>query len=384
VTDPHLPDDLRRFWDELVRGEAATPGAIDPALANLIRQLHAQSDVPPLDPVYTKRLREDLMNQIGHAGTVPHTLFPAVPPASNGRAQPGSWQVSVPPETASRAQWRWGFAQLATAALLLLTLGLVYRALNPGRPSNGQPVPFPDLVARSATPAPGGTAEEALVTITLPAAAVPRGEGIGGGLNHDTLFPGTQSTWTSLPDACCPELRLEYVLEGTYTVRAEGTVQILRSGSGGAPETVPARTEVILGPGDALVSSTETAFDGANTGTTPTELLFWILTDANYPTGPIPAGWIAHNTDVQDQLAVPAGPATLRLRRVELAPDATLPTPPGALLFAVMLPGTPQVGRLPDGSVINVNRETVEVYVVTLEPAGPGDGTPLAGTPAPS
>jgi hypothetical protein len=56
--------ELRRFWDEIARGELARPGDLNPELAETIRWLHALDDVPPPDPIYATRLREGLMNAI--------------------------------------------------------------------------------------------------------------------------------------------------------------------------------------------------------------------------------------------------------------------------------------------------------------------------------
>ena len=151
MADPHLHDDVRRFWDELVRGGSANPGTpseIDPALVNLIRQLHAQREVAPPDSAYAKRLREDLMNQAGLVGAAPLVPFPAVQPVANGRTPPRGHARGM----VSQERRLWRFGPLATAVLLLVVLGLAYLALGPLRPGSDDPRVIPAVVVPAATP----------------------------------------------------------------------------------------------------------------------------------------------------------------------------------------------------------------------------------------
>jgi hypothetical protein len=96
-----------------------------------------------------------------------------------------------------------------------------------------------------------------------------------------------------------PGLCVHYVLDGTLTVRAEGTAQVLRAGADSTMEDVPAATEVVLGPDDT-----------------------WLLHhDAPFPPG----------------VDVPTGPATLRIRPVELPVDGRLSAPADGLQYGVTL-----------------------------------------------
>jgi hypothetical protein len=391
MTDPNLLDDMRRYWDELVQGKSAKPGELDPQLASLIQQLHAQRDVvPPPDPAYARHLREDLMNQTADAGTVPLIPPSVAVPAPNGRTQPRSWRASVLPGMESRTHRRWRLGPFATAVLVLLVLGLVYVVFGPGRADNSRPagipaVVFPTSTTIPPTPTPVAT-EETLLQVTIPADALPHGEGVSSGLAHFSIPPGTRSTWEPY---CCPGPMVEYVLEGTYTVRAEAAIQLVRAD--GTVEEVPAGTEVVLGPGDGLISRNETVVEAANTGATPVELLNWVLIEKGDFGGHSLLGWVDHMADVQGPLAVPAGPATLLLRRVELAPDATFPAPAaGTLRFGVTLPnnaaGTPvaaDLGQQSDGTIRTVGAEAITIYILTLEPAGGATGSPVASSPTP-
>src|SRR5687768_9598958 len=85
MDDARFRTELRHYWDEIARGEAATPGDLDPDLAALIPRLHALPDVPPPDPTFASRLRESLM----HATTTPLPLTdPRTNLGRNGQSAP--------------------------------------------------------------------------------------------------------------------------------------------------------------------------------------------------------------------------------------------------------------------------------------------------------
>jgi mannose-6-phosphate isomerase-like protein (cupin superfamily) len=282
---------------------------------------------------------------------------------------------------------RWAGIQLATALLLVVTLGLGYLALGPGMLNRDRPAELPALVMPT-TPTPGLIADEILLDLSIPAAAIPSGDGSSSGLLHATIPPGTQGSWQAPPGACCSGLRVDYVLEGSYTVRASGPVQVVRASGSGTPETVPADTEFVLEPGDAMIGPNETVFDAANTGSTPVQLLAWNFLAGAGPDAQVPSNWVQHDDDVSFGLSVPAGPATVRLRRITLAPEGELPSPRGVFQFAVTLPdnaaGTPvaaSLGKQSNGAIFNINREPANIYVLTFTPTGPETAM---STPAPA
>jgi pimeloyl-ACP methyl ester carboxylesterase len=61
MTDDRFHDDLHRFWDAVLHGEAAAADDLDPALVRTILRLHANDLVPPADAASVHRLREELM-----------------------------------------------------------------------------------------------------------------------------------------------------------------------------------------------------------------------------------------------------------------------------------------------------------------------------------
>src|SRR5215216_1417761 len=127
MEDARFRSELRRFWDAIARGEPAASGDLDPELVDTIRRLHALRDVPPPDPTYCMRLRESLM----HATSV--SLPPADPftqPVFNGQSAPPARPANL--AALPRPRGRWAVAQLATVALLLLTLISSLLVFGPG------------------------------------------------------------------------------------------------------------------------------------------------------------------------------------------------------------------------------------------------------------
>lgn len=392
---------LNRFWNELVRptGDPDAGGGLDPAAADAVRRLQTLGAAPP--PASSRErvrraVQANVRSRPTRGGETPMNqaarFAPTRPIAgSNGRpvALPlGRPLVVVPP--VSRGRRHWGGAQLATAALLLLTLGLGYLALGPGHADPDRSTMLPAAVGPAGTPAPDRAAAETLLRVTLPTTLVPQNGGGNSGLGRFTVPPGTRGTWTASAYGCCGGVRVDYVVAGRYTVWAEGPVQVVPAG--GTPETVLAGTARVLGPGDAMIAPNETGFTATNPGPAPAVVLAWNRLTGIGPDAQVPTGWLDETHDVQPNVALPPGPATLVLRRVELAPDATFPAPAaGTLQFGVPLPdnaaGTP-VAAYPivhrgDGAIHNVGRAAVTLCVLTLEPAKGEAGTPVAGVPTP-
>jgi hypothetical protein len=270
---------------------------------------------------------------------------------------------------------------LATAALVLLTLGASYVAFQQSHTNreSGQPASIPALVA-PATPPASRPAEE-LLDLPIPDEMIPRGDALGSGLGHETIPPGTTATWD------LPALHVDYVISGTFTVRSTRPTQVVRAGGGGKPESVRSGTEATLGPGDAMVAPRETTSDYANSGPAAAEILTWSMHEgASSTISSPPNEWVSHDVDTSPQPPLSPGAGRLRLRRIELAPKEELAPPPDTLQFAVTLPenaaGTPTPGSIEhrvsrSGAAIrNFGSEPTTVYVFTLEPAAAGAAPP--------
>ena len=383
--DPAITS-LGRYWDELLHGRPADCENLDPALAETVRQLHARDDAPGADAAFAARLLMDLEERMtttsGDLRTPTDPLRLSKMPSTNGRTPTSSLWLPLPPRTSSRL-WGWPKTHLATAALIVFTLTFAYLAFGPprfGRQDNL--LAGIAVVSTPATPTAATTAEETLLEIALPAGAVPAT--IYSGQNHYTIPPGSRGRWepTSFSATCCTGPRLNYVLEGTYTVRSEGPVQVLRNDTE-RWEDVPAGTEIVLEPGDALLSWMNDSFDAVNASSDPVELLDGILFDGGMTTDPIPQkssggpAWSFHDQDIMlTQQPVPSEPVILRLQKTTLPKGGVLPRPPGAILqLAVSLdPADVVTTENPHNpnpfELRNVGGEPATIYVLSLEPAG--------------
>ena len=108
-----------RLWDALATGTLPDPTGLDPALVETIRQLHALGAHARPDPRFAHDLEEVLMQTMPIGSAVPLPLGLTLTTVSNG-ARPVS---SLPGSPLPRpARSRLFLAQLATAALVLLTL----------------------------------------------------------------------------------------------------------------------------------------------------------------------------------------------------------------------------------------------------------------------
>jgi hypothetical protein len=252
----------------------------------------------------------------------------------------------------------------------------------------------PAVIATPATPAPGTTAEGTLVAFTLPE-GMP-GE-VTGGMNAYTLPPQSAGRWepTSMTATCCTGPRLNYIVAGTYTVRSDGPMQLLRGGGTGVPEEIAAGTEIVLSPGDALLSEMADPFEAANTGSTPVVLLDGVLFAGDSGSDPIPAEssgrpvWQYIDQDIMlGPQPVPPGPVSLRVQQATLEPGAVFPRPPAASLQLAVAVEPDSLVLTASGSnerpfdLSNLSTEPVTVYILILEPSSEVDGSATAGTPA--
>lgn len=351
-------------WEAIRAATRSLPSQVLSAPGSVLDRLWVAMD--QMDPLEGHMVTERMPVQTSIPASIPRALSRPAPlgPHSTGDAGQAYGLDAL----------RHVLAMLATAALVLLTLGASYVAFqrsHTGRES-GQSVSML---------APGRPAEETLLDLAIPREMIPRGDAPGSGFIHYTLPPGTTTTWDS------PALRIEYVLAGGYTVRSQGPMQVVRAGGSVEPASIPTGTETTLGPGDAMIAPRETTSIYITSGSDPVELLFWEVNEGEQAmTDPTPSGWITYDVDLNHQPPLPMGAGRLRLRRIELAAEEELAPPPGTLQLAVTLPentaGTPTAGHLEhrveaSGAAIRNSGPTpTTVYVITLEPAA-------AGTPMP-
>jgi hypothetical protein len=342
------------------------------------------------------------MNTVrGDLRTPTDALQLSMMPSTDGRTPISSPSFPLSPRRSSRRSG-WSMAYLATAALVVFTLTFAYLAFGPPRfsrqdePAAGIPAAFSTLASPPASPAAGPAMEAPLVEITLPAVGMPAT--IFGALSHFTIPPGSSGRYepTRFSDTCCTGFRLSYVLEGTYTVRGDGPMQVMRNGTDTWKE-MWVGTEIVVTPGDALLSRMEDSFDATNAGSTPVELLDGELFEGDPSTDPIPqdrsgaSAWRSHDQDILlTPQAVPPGLVILRLQQATLPIGGVLPPPPGVILhWAVSLDaGAVVITEKPDNpdafSLRNLGVGPATVYVLSLQSAGTeaeAASPPAAGTP---
>lgn len=393
---------LNRYWNGLVQpgGDPdADPGGLDPEVAGDVRRLQALGSAAP-PPSSRERVRRAVHAatraqpppsprpevRMAHAPAFDARPFAAPHRSVGGRPRPVVPAGGPPPAASPPTARRW-FAPAATALLVVLTVALGIRAFGPHPAEHGRPGSVPALVASPAVATPPATDAETLVEAAVPGSMLPAHPGAIWHFEHYTIQPYTPATrlvgatWDAAIGDCCPGLRFEFVLEGSYAVRPSGTATAVRAG-GGASE-VRAGDEVILGPGDALLSRSQDPFDAANVGPAPVELLTAVLTDEWNTTYSIPAGWELHDYDDAYDVAAPDSGGLVRLRRADLAAKTSIATPPGTIAqVAITTAANASLAKQADGAVRNIGNAALPAYLLSLEPADPALATPASSLAA--
>jgi hypothetical protein len=389
-----VPDDqaqeaeLNHFWNALTgHANGVDAAGLDARQAETVRRVHTMSRTfPPL----AARARIDAEMRVlykapanGKASLDPRRMqIIVLGPERHPDAYPPAVIVAPPAFQPTGARFSWAAMPLATPLLVLLTLGLVFLMVAPAR-LNGEIVPGIRSVFAPETVISGVTFEQTLFSSALPVEALPHGDRISGNLSHVTVEPGTASSWEPAPNGCCPGVRVDYVVEGELVVRPGGPARVMRSRADLSSERVAAGTEVLLGPGDTLMSRYEDPFESENAGTIPVRLLDWVFVDgfvtSNHGN---PSGWDYHfdGHSIFD-LVLGEQAATLRLDRVTLRPGAVLPVAPGdTAQFGLTLADDEPLGAGTDGTLENDGDTPITVHVLTVTPVAPGGGTlePLA------
>jgi hypothetical protein len=365
-------DAIDRFWDQIARNQSNAAGGLDPADAAAIRHLHVFDDRPGPNRVFRKRLREELM----HAHAIPVSSDPSSPFLPNRQTGQPQRVPAIPQSRVSR-RGSWALAQLATAALLLLTLGLGYLAVKPGG-SPGQLAGIPAILATpdQRVPATSPAAEASLQTIfamTLPEDALPSGPSLDIAIKPFALEPAVRAVSSAEQRDCCPGSEINHVISGDLTLQVDGPLRVVRAGSGGTPEVtedVPPGTAVILRPGDSAVFRFESAVQYANAGATRVQFVRGVLIP-NTGSLPVPQGIL----DIWgDDVAYPApipplGSVRVELGRVTLEPEGILAGPPaGGYRVAIAAKGGVSLAERSNGSFRNPTSEPVELVVMTVIP----------------
>jgi hypothetical protein len=380
-------DELSRFWNDLVEraaDDAAAAANVDPALIEAVRRFQALDTGPSPDPDFVRDLRAALVGepQTGRFGPNGSALVgPATMPTTVRPLQPSAPRVIRP------KRW-WPPLEFAAAALLILGLFGAY------------------FGGYRALPAIFGEREDAagdgpslLVDVTVPGELIENL--ITGWISKVTIAPGEQLSRLPRPGAG-EGFAVEYVVEGTYTVVANGAVTVLRESGGDTPasEDVEPGVEVTLETGDAIVyRDPRQGGSAANGGSTSVVLISFgsvegdFLADVGPPalagvartSGPVAfqelggfgapttsAGPGFYNHERGWPTPVPAQ-VGFRLWEATVAPGQTLANPvPGTFVtFAKDTEGAPSLEYGDENnSVTNVDDAPVHLVILTVGPFG--------------
>lgn len=269
------------------------------------------------------------------------------------------------------------FARVAIAAIAVIALagGAIYFFGTGQRVGGAPPTPSPSVTS---APSPGSSTSAAidagagtlLYEIKVPADAVPSWDGVSLALAHFTIAPDTSSVWKASTGPCCSGPKMKFILEGTLKVVSDGPLQVIRAGA--APETISVGTEVLLKPGDMVISRNEIGDTWTSVGPGAVELLdTTVLSGIFLDAPPEPHEWDNPEYDVRETISLPAGPQRLRLRRVKVATSEVLSSPPGGrLLGLIFMDAGIFFSRQDDGTLKVSGKANVSAdsYVLTQEP----------------
>jgi len=385
MPDEQQPDDaLNQFWNTLGQpGQASGHDLISPDLAETLRRLHALALAPPPDRArlqvaramgQTLASRQAAPAWNGSTASYPRDLELVVrdDPVTRDRNLeawlPGPLAAS-PPSPVVRGPLRAAILHLATALLLLLTLGIGILATRPLLPGTGPTSLLPAAIPLMSTPEPG-PALQTLFATTLPTRLTPAAGNLDFFVWRTTLDPGIRTSHQGQIKG----FQLQHVISGELTLTADGPLQLFRgssiaSGMVSAAETMP-RAVVLLHPGDTAVFAFDQTVEYANLASTPVELVAGGLFAGHGAWLPEGFTRIDHN-ELYPVPELPTGPVDLTLVRAMLPPGAEVPAPPaGSLVFDVGAIEDSSIAKRPDGALRNIGPEEAAIYVLTVTPRG--------------
>ena len=364
---------LGRYWDDVVQGRLADSGELDPALVATVQALHARDNAPDAHRAFAARLWADLEDHIASAPAAPRPSASLMQDDVRAGVQPKDLAMlpSLAPADASKpSSLRWVSTQLATAAIVVLTLVAGYVALSvtrPGKSSDAQQslqAPAPELPALA--PADPATQQGLLAQMTAT------------GLPPDADYVAVER-WTypphSDPVTTSPLTgpMLIFVITGELTATVDGGGAML-SGNGQIQLEATLNTSTGgVAAGEALLIPAEARLTTRNDAATETVALAIpiISNDMDDWTLPYDQTTIRQELLASTRSAFSAAPASVALRRAVLEPGAQVPAPPAGTLQLVASETKylGYLGRAPDGTVTNLEKEPLGVLIVTVSQA---------------
>ncbi len=356
-------EDVDRYWDSVVRGHDPVPARSGSDLTQLVNRLHRErGPIPPLfsDPRRAWRELAEMAPPETPVGVEMDHVRPTwIGP--NGRATP---PISPDPGTDRRSGASWVLAQVATAALLVITLAAGYIAFalsGPAVDEGSLRIPAPAAIEDedSFIPAAAGVRDDLVFAALYTAEMLPAG-GKEAVFYRIVLAPG--SSMPNLLGPCvdhrCQDqdqissgVGAEVVRSGVYSLRLDTPLRVRRAGAAGSGEAIPADTEVILQAGDAAFYG-EYAATGEirNAGDESLEVVGVAILSTEEPGLPVPGlpdgvtGEVFTRTVSSDWQTLPPGPVVVNLHRLTLPPKTTL-GPYDALGLEAMYVASGEISR---------------------------------------
>ncbi|HET7056710.1 MAG TPA: hypothetical protein VFI12_09625 [Thermomicrobiales bacterium] len=373
---------LDHFWDALVDDASANVDGLDPLDTTSLRRLHEMASTPV--PVRSSaRVQRTIRDEIAArangqdlSSDQPSSLERIGARSATAVDQPASPPRPIAKLPATRGARRWA-SILATAALLLLTLGASIQILdlNPlKRDDRGPAIPAP-------TAQPGVSEQTLLDVVLTPEESGYDGQ-FGSGLAYHAVPPGSHDVWPT-SNGQATEARAFYIVNGTLRVKGDHPLRVVRANTDGAIEQVPADTWFTLNPGDAFLRTPDTNLELENPGSESSYVLNWTLGgrlgNDGYA-GYQPPDWQHINATWGYDGTRPDPPARFTLRHVTLEKGATLSAPNGAYFQFYLNPARDSRAMLAvdsDYSITNRGAASADLFVFAMEPAHPdGGGTP--------
>jgi hypothetical protein len=308
-------DAIGDYWDALSQGRRSSAApALDASLVDVIDWLRRLDAPASPDAAFVTRLEQQILRS---SETTGFALSP--PPASltasvNGHSALESWPAPHLAHGPSRS--RWALAQLATAALVLVTLLGSFVAFRGSLRFMGPPE-RPVIL-----PAIDGVQASSALVEALVADWPTGGPPFFVSIQRITLDPGAVEAASTDPTGMGPEL---FTVEaGTVAVAADGPVFVTRGSAQpqAAPTAVPAGTTIVLEEGDQYFAPTAVSFRRRNDTAITASLLDFQITDVE------PAH---HAKDITYQKIMPdkvlnatPPPAQIALHRLRLLPGGVL------------------------------------------------------------
>jgi hypothetical protein len=378
---------LNAFWNEVVSGSETDLTLTGQLPADVVQALRLITAIDPAPQSSTVRERAwaETWERIRTTSTEQEpSIMHAIPLPSNPSTPtvvplPGATPRRRP-RFSNRAERRWHVAAVLIAAVLV-ALAIV-RLFGPFGPDPVLGPVIPAVVVTDATPEPAGAQ---LFRIELPSSSVVTTGSVSSGLDY-VVVPANEHLYRYRP-YCCSGPFLEYVLAGQIAIQSGQPMTVIRAD--GAEETIAVDTEVILTTGDTFVAENDGDLDMRNTGASDTHLLGWVLTGDPRFQGHAAAGFPeTMAVDLEFDMQVSPGPATLVLARYDDAADVPPPAAPNSYQFVLYMDtnqqGTPVLSDVEAPLQGTPASQTggAAVFVLDFLMSPPGAASPAAGTPS--